>query len=160
MRVNAFLVVILLVCGAVAVPAALVHSPRPPRRENASPSGTTAASSLTTGPTDVMPTNIAVTVTVGEKDYLGNIPVTFDGGQGQDNVHTITVTMTRADGSTQTETLGSDKGDTITLNGTRGSGSLSGPSDRVQVAVTMNNGITYNIDDVLRVYRSRSGTGA
>jgi hypothetical protein len=107
-----------------------------------------------------MPANIAVTVTVGEKDYLGQIPVTFDGGQGQDNVQTITVTLTRVDGSTQTATLGSDKGDTITLAGTRGTGSLAGQSDRVQVAVTMNNGITYNIADVLREYRSRSGTGS
>ena len=161
MRVNAFLVVILLVCGAVAIAGCTSsQSATATSGSTSSSSGTTAASSLTTGPTEMMPTNIAVTVTVGEKDYLGNIPVTFDGGQGQNNVHMITVTMTRADGSTQTETLGSDKGDTITLNGTRGSGSLSGQPDRVQVSITMNNGITYNVADVLRVYRSRSGTGA
>jgi hypothetical protein len=147
-----------LICGVVAV--AGCTSSQSSTTTTSTSSGTTASSSLTTAPTDVMPANIAVTVTVGEKDYLGQIPVTFDGGQGQDNVHTITVTLTRFDGSTQTETLGSDKGDTITLAGTRGSGSLSGQSDRVQVAVTMNNGITYNVADVLREYRSRSGTGS
>jgi hypothetical protein len=102
-----------------------------------------------------MPSNIAVTVTVGEKDYLGNIPVTFDGGPGQVNVHAITVTLIKADGTTQTASLGSDKGDTATLTGTRGEGSLTGQPDRVLVAVTMNNGQTYKIVDVLRYYRSR-----
>jgi len=157
MRASTFIVVIFLICGVVAV--AGCTSSQSSTTTSASP-GTTASSSITTGPTDVMPANIAVTVTVGEKDYLGQIPVTFDGGQGQDNVQTITVTLTRVDGSTQTATLGSDKGDTITLAGTRGTGSLAGQSDRVQVAVTMNNGITYNIADVLREYRSRSGTGS
>jgi len=106
-----------------------------------------------------MPSNIAVTVTVGEKDYLGNIPVTFNGGPGQINVNTIQVILTRVDGSTETETLGSDAGDTVNLAGTRGTGSLAGESDRVQVYVTMNNGIKYNVADVLRQYRSRSGSG-
>jgi hypothetical protein len=161
MRASAFIVVIFLICGAVAIAGCTSsQSATAPSGSSSSSSGTTASPSLTTGPTDVMPSNIAVTVTVGEKDYLGKIPVTFNGGQGQNNVHTITVTMTRADGSTQTETLGSDAGDTINLDGTRGSGSLSGQSDRVQVSITMNNGITYNVADVLREYRSRSGTGA
>jgi len=102
-----------------------------------------------------MPENIAVTVTVGEKDYLGKIPVTFDGGQGQVNVKSITCTLTRADGTTQTVTLGSNKGDQVKLDGTRGSGSLNGQADRVQVSVTMNNGQTYKIADVLREYRTR-----
>ncbi len=157
MRASTFIVVIFLICGVVAVAGCTSSQSS---TTTSTSSGTTASSSLTTAPTDVMPANIAVTVTVGEKDYLGQIPVTFDGGQGQDNVHTITVTLTRFDGSTQTETLGSDKGDSITLAGTRGSGSLAGQSDRVQVAVTMNNGITYNVADVLREYRSRSGTGS
>jgi len=94
-------------------------------------------------------------VTVGEKDYLGKIPVTFDGGRGQVNVKTITCTLTRVDGTTQTMTLGSNKGDLVKLDGTRGSGSLTGQSDRVQVAVSMNNGQTYKIADVLREYRTR-----
>jgi hypothetical protein len=103
-----------------------------------------------------MPNNIAVTVTVGEKDYQGKIPVTFDGGQGQVNVKSITCTLTRVDGTTQTMPLTSNKGDQIKLDGTRGSGSLTGQADRVQVSVTMNNGQTYKIADVLREYRSRA----
>jgi hypothetical protein len=98
-----------------------------------------------------MPNNIAISVTVSEKDQHGNIDVTFDGGSGQGNVQTITCTITRADGSTQTETLGSNKGDYITFAGTqRTPGLLNGPADRVQVDVTMNNGQTYKIADVLK----------
>lgn len=106
-----------------------------------------------------MPQNMGVTVTVGEKDYLGNIPVTFNGGAGQINVNSIQVVLTKADGTTQTATLGSDAGDTVNLAGTRGTGSLAGEFDRVQVYVTMNNGQTYKVADVLRQYRSRSGSG-
>jgi hypothetical protein len=61
--------------------------------------------------------------------------------------------------SSQTATLGSDAGDTVILAGTRGTGSYAGEFDRVQVYVTMKNGITYKVADVLRQYRSRSGSG-
>jgi hypothetical protein len=106
-----------------------------------------------------MPANIAVSVSVGEKDYLGNIPVTFNGGAGQGLVSSIQVVLTRVDGSTETQSLAPDTGNIVNLAGTRGSGSLEGQSDRVQVYVTMMNGSTYEIADVLREYRSRSGTG-
>jgi len=123
-------------------------------------SGSSSSStSLSPQPTDAMPANIAVSVTVGEKDYLGNIPVTFNGGPGQGNVQSLRVTLTRVDGSTETESLGSNKGDTVSLSGTRGTGSNAGESDRVEVWVSMNNGQTYKIADTLRQYRSRSGSG-
>ena len=148
MKASAFIAVIFLICCAVAI-AGCTSSQSSSSGSTPSASGTTPASSLTTSPTDAMPANIAVTVTVGEKDYLGNIPVTFDGGAGQVNVNKITVVLTRVDGSTDTESLGSDKGDVVNMAGTRGSGSLSGQSDRVQVFVTMNNGQTYTVADVL-----------
>ena len=159
MKASTILLLFVLVCCAVAL-AGCTSSQSGSSGSTPAASGTTPASSLTTTPTDAMPANIAVTVTVGEKDYLGNIPVTFDGGPGQVNVNKINVVLTRADGSTDTESLGSDKGDVVNMAGTRGSGSLSGQSDRVQVFVTMNNGQTYKVDDVLREYRSRSGSGA
>jgi hypothetical protein len=102
-----------------------------------------------------MPDPIAVTVNVGEKDYLGNIPVIFQGGKGQINVKRIDVKLTRADGSVQTATVGTNKGDETQLQGTRGSGSERGQADRVEVWVTMNSGQTYKTVDVLREYRSR-----
>jgi hypothetical protein len=115
----------------------------------------TSGASLTPGSTDVMPANIAVVVDVGEKDYTGMIPVIFQGGLGQVNVKRIDVTLTRTDGTTQTATLDSNKGAEVDLAGTRGTGSLEGQPDRVEVWVTMNNGQTYKTVDVTRVYRSR-----
>jgi hypothetical protein len=156
MKAIGFLMAVVLVCLAVAV-AGCTGSTSGAQTGSGSSSASSGSSSsgLTTSPTDAMPANIAVTVTVDEKDYLGKIPVTFDGGQGQVNVKSITCTLTRADGTTQTTTLGSNKGDQVKLDGTRGSGSLTGQADRVQVSVTMNNGQTYKIADVLREYRTR-----
>ena len=96
-----------------------------------------------------------VTIDVGEKDYLGIIPVIFQGGLGQIHVKKIDVKLTRTDGSVQTATLGSNKGDEVDLQGTRGSGSERGLTDRVEVWVTMDNGQTYKTNDDLREYRTR-----
>ncbi|MCX6691952.1 MAG: hypothetical protein NTW33_07855 [Methanoregula sp.] len=111
--------------------------------------------SLVTSPTDAMPDYSLVSVTVGEKDYTGIIPVTFDGGMGMNAVTKVDVKLTRADGSVQTYPLGTKKGDIVELEGTRGSGSERGQADRVEVWVTMNTGQTYRVADVLREYRSR-----
>jgi hypothetical protein len=129
-------------------------TPPGPAGTSGTPAGQ-AGSSLVPGPTDVMPEPIAVTVDVGEKDYLGKIPVTFQGGKGQINVKKIDVQLTRVDGSVQKETVGTNKGDGVDLQGTRGSGSERGLADRVQVWVTMNSGQTFKTADVLREYRSR-----
>ena len=156
MKTSAVITVIFLVCLAVIAAGCTSTSTGTPSAGTTSAATSATSSGLTTSPTDAMPDNIAVTVTVGEKDYLGKIPVTFDGGKGQVNVKSITCTLTRADGTTQTTTLTSNKGDVIKLDGTRGSGSLTGQTDRVQVSVTMNNGQTYTIADVLRETRSRA----
>jgi len=156
MKTRMLIVVALLLGIAIAVAGCTSSGTQSSGTATTSSGGSSSSSStLTTSPTDAMPDNIAVTVTVGEKDYLGKIPVTFDGGQGQVNVKTLTCTLTRVDGTTQTLTLGSNKGDTISLDGTRGSGSLTGQTDRVQASVAMNNGNTYKIADVLREYRTR-----
>jgi hypothetical protein len=122
---------------------------------SAGSAATAPGSSLAPGPTDAMPDNIAVVVNVGEKDYTGSIPVIFQGGLGQVNVKKIDVKLTRTDGSTQTLTLGTSKGDEVDLDGTRGTGSLQGQPDRVEVWVTMYNGVTYKTVDVTREYRTR-----
>jgi len=158
MKAIGFLVAAILVCLAIACAGCTSSSTSTAQTGSGSSAASSgsSASTLTTSPTDTMPDNIAVTVTVGEKDYLGKIPVTFDGGKGQTTVKTITCTLTRVDGTTQTMTLGSNKGDQIKLDGTRGTGSLTGEADRVQVSVLMMNGQTYKIADVLREYRSRA----
>jgi hypothetical protein len=110
---------------------------------------------LTTVPTDVLPGFNMVTVDVGEKDYLGIIPVTFQGGSGMNSIKKVEIKLTRADGSTQTATVGTKKGDEVELQGTRGAGSERGQVDRIEVWVTTNQAQTYRIVDVLREYRSR-----
>jgi len=128
----------------------------PSATSQGSPSGPGAPSgTLTTVPTDVLPAENFVTVDVSEKDYLGIITVTFQGGMGMNSIKKVDVKLTRADGSTQTATVGTKKGDEVELQGTRGSGSERGPSDRVEVWVTTNQVQTYKIVDVLREYRSR-----
>jgi len=115
-----------------------------------SPQGT-----LTTAPTDVLPDYNDVTVDVGEKDYLGIIPVIFQGGKGMNSVKKVDIKLTRADGTIETATVGTKKGDEVELQGTRGSGSARGPIDRIEVWISVNTGQTYKIVDVLREYRSR-----
>jgi len=136
--------------GCVQAPAGTT-TPTPAQGNGAASSG----GDLYPSPTDTMPDNQAVTVNVEEKDYLGNIAVIFQGGMGQVNVKRIDLKLTRADGTTQTATLGTNKGDTVELEGTRGSGSLTGQPDRVEVRVTMNSGQTYKIIDKLVEYRTR-----
>jgi hypothetical protein len=123
---------------------------------SATPGGSGApVGTLTTLPTDVLPGFNMVTVDVGEKDYLGIIPVTFQGGSGMNSIKKVEIKLTRADGSTQTATVGTKKGDEVELQGTRGAGSERGQVDRVEVWVTTNQAQTYRIVDVLREYRSR-----
>jgi hypothetical protein len=149
---------ILLICAAIAI-AGCIGTQNPPVTPTPT-SGTSTTTSPTGGslvpsPTDVMPEYNAVTVDVGEKDYLGIIPVIFQGGKGLGATKKIDVKLTRTDGSVQTATIGTKKGDDVELQGTRGSGSERGQADRVEVWVTMNTGQTYKIADVLREYRSR-----
>ncbi len=101
---------------------------------------------LTTVPTDIVPSYNYVKVDVGVKDYLGNSEVIYQGGEGQIHVKKITAKMTRSDGQTQTEPLENKKGYTVELLGTK-------QVDRVEVWVSMDNGETYKINDVLLDYR-------
>ena len=99
---------ILLICAAIAITGCMGTQNPPVTPTPASGTSTTTSptgGSLVPSPTDVMPANSAVSVTVGEKEYTGNIPVTFDGGKGQINVQRIDVKLTRFDGSVYSTTL-------------------------------------------------------
>jgi hypothetical protein len=146
-------IMIVLLCSALAIAGCTSTSPPPsattPASGTTAGSGTTPASStviLTTVPTDIVPGSNQVTVDVGVKDYLGNIEVIYQGGMGQIHVKKISTTITRADGKTQTALLENKKGSTVELEGTK-------QTDRVEVWVSMDNGETYKINDVLREYR-------
>ncbi|MGB7787136.1 hypothetical protein [Methanoregula sp.] len=105
-----------------------------------------AESNLVTSPTDAMPDNNAVSVTVQQKVYDGTIPVVFDGGKGQILVKSIDVTLYTSDGRVITTTIGTNKDDSVTLQGTK-------QTDRVVVTVSEMNGQTYKVADVLSPYR-------
>ncbi len=139
---------ILLLCAAILF-AGCTGSPGPAGTSSpvtGTASGTAQAGwSLTTSPTDAMPSNIAETVTVQEKVYDGTIPVIFNGGMAQNLVKSIDVTLYRADGQTVTAAIGTNKGAEADLQGTK-------QTDRVVVYVTMMNGVTYKVADVLSPY--------
>ena len=152
------ILVTLIILSAMIAFAGCTGTQTPPITTPATGSGAgtgQGVGSLVTSPTDAMPDYSKVSVTVGEKEYTGTIPVTFDGGMGMSAVTKIDVQLTRTDGSVQAATIGTKKGDEVELSGTRGSGSERGQADRVEVWVTMNTGQKYKVADVLREYRSR-----
>jgi hypothetical protein len=159
MQFRVMLVIIVVLCSAIASAGCTFSKTSPAASTpGVTPAGTSTivpGSGLTTVPTDVIPSYNMVKVDVSEKDYLGKIPVIFQGGIGMIHVKKIDVKLTRADGTVQTATIGNKKGDQVELDGTRGEGSLRGPIDRVEVWVTMDNGETYKTNDELREYRTR-----
>jgi hypothetical protein len=100
-----------------------------------------------------MPENIAVTITVQPKVYDGTIPVVFNGGKEQNLIEAIDVTLYRSDGQVVTATIGTNTGDTAVLQGSK-------QTDRVVVDVTMANGQTYKVADVLSPYPWMAATGS
>lgn len=63
-------------------------------------------------------------------------------------VSKIDVRVTRSDGSVVTGTLRSLKGETLELEGTRG-------TDRVEVIILMNSGISYKVVDQQMPFKTR-----
>ena len=126
-------------------PSAGTSNPAPGSSGNPGGSG---AGNLVPSPTDVVPSYNMVTVDVGEKDYLGTIPVIFQGGMGQIHVTKIMATIYRSDGTQDTYPIGANKGDEADLKGTK-------LTDRVVVYVSMDNGQTYKTNDELSEYRTR-----
>ena len=158
MQFRTWVIMISILCGAIITAGCTGNMTSPSGTTSGSgiPSGSGAPSgTLTTVPTDVLPPQNLVTMDVSEKDYLGVITVTFQGGIGMNSIKKVAVKLTRPDGTTQEATVGTNKGDEVELQGTRGSGSERGPADRVEVCVTTNQVQTYKIVDVLREYRSR-----
>lgn len=155
MQYRIRLTVIFLICAAIAI-AGCTGTQNAPAATTAAPgtgssgsSGSPAsAGNMVVSPTDSVPDYNLVMVDVGEKDYLGNIPVIFQGGMGQIHVKKIDVTLYRSDGQVKTATIGIKKGDLIELEGTK-------QTDRVVVRVSMDNGESYTINDVMSPYRTR-----
>ena len=150
MQYRVTISIIILICATLAI--AGCTGTQNPSAAPAAGSGTGSSGSSTgnmvVSPTDTIPDYNFVKADVGEKDYLGNIPVIFQGGMGQIHVKKIDVTLYRSDGQVKTATIGINKGDQVELEGTR-------QTDRVVVRVSMDNGQSYTINDVMSPYRTR-----
>jgi hypothetical protein len=100
-----------------------------------------SGASLAPSPTDSVVAARQVNINV-EKDYLGNVIYTFQGGPGLIHVKKIDITLNRADGTTKTGELGIILDSTATLEGTKN-------TDRAIVSVTLDDGNAYKMVDTL-----------
>jgi hypothetical protein len=98
------------------------------------------------------PAELGVSVSIQKDPVYATITTTFDGGKGQDLVQRMQVRTTLSTGEVLEQDLGKKKGDTVVVNGSRG-------TDRVQVAVTFMNGDSYQISDTT-VGQERAGLQA
>lgn len=145
-------IAILLLCAAIGIAgcAGTPNIPVSPPAATAAPAGTQAPAqnNLVVSPTDVVPDNNQVSVTIKEKEYDATIAVAFAGGKGQYLTKSARIVFYRSDGQVIHENLGIKKDDTTILQGTK-------QTDRVVVYVSQVNGQEYKVADVLREYRTR-----
>jgi hypothetical protein len=152
MHLNTSFIAVILLCTAVAFAGCsgtqnVLSNPASGSAPGSGTSGSASAGNLAPSPTDAIPDNDMIKVDIGEKDYLGVIPVIFQGGLGQIHVQKIEVTLYRFDGQEQSATIAANKGAEADLQGTK-------QTDRVVVYVTLN-GVRYKTNDVLSPYRTR-----
>ena len=122
---------------------------QPGRRYKYITPGTGTTNTLTTSPTDAVPLESAVIVSVAEKDPIYNtLDVTFAGGNGQVQVKDIDVVFTGSDGTTTTKKLNPVKGELVTFQGTKG-------TDKVVAYANYFNGKRYKVVDQLVPTRTR-----
>ena len=86
------------------------------------------------------PTELLVSVSAQKDPIYNQIAVVFDGGKGQQMLHSITVRATTSDGVMTELPLPPNRGDEVTFAGSKG-------VDRVQVMVQYKNGASYLIMD-------------
>ena len=147
-RVTFSIIILIFAALAIAGCTGTQNTSAAPAAGSGTGSSGSSAVNMVVSPTDAVPEYNFVMADVGEKDYLGNIPVIFQGGMGQIHVKKIDVTLYRSDGQVKTATLGTNKGDQVELEGTK-------QTDRVVVRVSMDNGQSYTIKDVMSPYRTR-----
>ncbi len=108
-----------------------------------------SSSVSTPGPTMTLPPGQSVVIQVNEKDTsYATITVVFSGGEAQVTTKDILVRVTRPDGEVLIGHLRPVKGDELVLQGSR-------DTDRIEVFVTLNSGVTYKVIDRLLPYRTR-----
>jgi len=121
------------------------------------PPGTAGSSqavsfSLTAGPTQVPPGNLALIIDVEKNAISRDIIVTFQGGSGQYGVRELRIKLSKSDGTVEEKSLSRlERGSSITLKGTD-------KTDRVEITAFFNNGETYKVVD--KVFEYKSGLAA
>ena len=106
---------------------------------------TAVAYSIVPEPTDTMPEDEMVSVQVNRNPITEDPTITaiFNGGLGSDITQSMNLTVIRADGIYETDSVRHpDMGSSLTLKGTT-------KSDRVIVEVTMDSGKIYRVYDQL-----------
>jgi hypothetical protein len=155
MNARAVLSIVILFCAVLAIagctstPTVAPAATQAPVASAAPPGTVVAASSgasLVPSPTDVVIASRALNLNI-EKDYLGNVIVTFQGGSGNGHVKSFDVTVNRADGQVSNGNLGVNIGDVLKLAGTK-------DTDRVIVVASMDDGKTYKVRDELSKFRT------
>lgn len=132
----------------------IIQTPEPTVQETEPgvPAAATTTPSVFDQPVSQPPANLTVSVTVRKDPVYATIITTFNGGKGQDLLRSIRVRTTLSTGEVMEEDLGTEKGDELIQNGTRG-------QDRVQVLAGYLNGNSYLITDtILAPSRQENGT--
>ena len=130
-------------------PTVAPETPLPTLVEHATVVTTASGGSLVPGPTETIPTNEGITVSLEKGGtYSTTIITSFDGGKGINFVSRIEVKVTRPDGSMVSGIVKPIMGDTLELEGTKG-------DDRVEVTAYMKSGKVYKIIDQLMPYKTR-----
>lgn len=149
------LAVLLVVAGCSSPPQPVVTptpTPVPTTEPTTSPTPvpTTKASTIP-GPTDTLPPQWPVSVTVEKSGMYSTTIIThFDGGKGSIFVSRMDVRVTHPDGTVSMDFLPKSKigaGATVEIPGTNG-------TDRVEVMLTMANGEVYKVVDQQMAYKS------
>ena len=132
----------------VATPTpTLVPTPEPTTPPTPVP---TTQASIIPGPTDTLPPQWPLSITVEKSGMYSTTIIThFDGGKGLVYTSRMNVRVTHPDGTVLTDGLTKPKmGDTVEIAGTSG-------TDRVEVMVQMASGETYKVIDQQMAYKSR-----
>jgi hypothetical protein len=110
----------------------------------------TTQASIIPGPTDTLPPQWPVSITVEKSGMYSTTIIThFDGGKGLMFVSRMNVRVTHPDGTVLTNGMDKPKmGDTIEIPGTSG-------TDRVEVTLNMASGEAYKVIDQQMAYKSR-----
>ncbi|HUU75766.1 MAG TPA: hypothetical protein VMW63_06705 [Methanoregulaceae archaeon] len=144
--------ILALICGVAVFLLVAGCTQAPPAVETPTATQTAMPTTmvLTTEPTDAIPSDQGILVTVSRETLTFNplIKVEFRGGSGIVLLSTLDVKVTRPDGTIETGSMAEPNiGDYVELTG-------STAKDRVEVTVRMKNGNSYKIYDEIIEFRN------